>query len=77
MMVLDMFVCVILCLSLCKSPMSNAFDMSSAIAIVLSCVCFLLNPILIVVFIVCKAVIVDLFDLNPCLCVSLCKLFVM
>ena len=36
MIVLGKFVCVILCRSLCKCTRSNAFDMSSAIAIVLS-----------------------------------------
>ena len=36
-----MFLCVILCRSLCKCTVSNAFDMSSAIAIVLSGIFFI------------------------------------
>ena len=36
---LAMFVCVTLSRSLCKCTVSNAFDMSSVIAIVLSGVC--------------------------------------
>ena len=60
MTVLGMFVCVILCRSLCKCTVSNAFDMFNAIAIVLSGVFFfLLKPVVIVVFIVCRAVIVE------------------
>ena len=55
---------------------SNALDMSSAIAIVLHCV-FLLKTVVIVAFIVCKAVIVEYFILNLCWCVYLWKLFVM
>ena len=77
MMVLGMFVCVILCRSLCKCTVSNAFDMSSSIAIVTSGIFLLLEPVVIVVFIVCRAVIVECFVLNPCWCVWLCKLFVM
>ena len=48
----------------------NAFVMSSLIAIVY-------KPVVIVVFIVRKAVIVECFVLNPCWCVWLWKLFVM
>ena len=63
-------ICVILCRSLCKCTVSNAFDMSSAIVIVLSGVFFfLLKPVVIVVFIVCRAVIVACFILNQCWCV--------
>ena len=76
-MVLGKFVCVILCRSLCKCTVSNAFDMSSAIAIVLSGGFFLLKPVVIVVCIVFRAVIVKCFVLNLCWCVWLCKLFVM
>ena len=68
-----MFVCGILC----KCTVSNGFDMSSAIAIVLSGGFFLLKPVVIVVFIICRAVIVKCFVLNPCCYMWLCKLFVM
>ena len=74
--VLGMFVCVSFCRS--KYTVSNAFDMSSAIAIVVSGVFFfMLKPVVIVVFIVCKAVMVECVVLNQCCCVWLCKLFVM
>ena len=43
MTVLGMFVCVILCRSFCKCTVSNDCDMSSAIAIVLSGVFFLVE----------------------------------
>ena len=57
--------------------MSNTFGMFSAIAIVLTGSFFLLKPAVIVVFIVCKAVIVECFALNPCWYVWICKLLVM
>ena len=50
--------------------------MVSAIAIVVSGV-FLLKPVLIVVFVVCKAIVVECFVLNPCWCVWLYKLSAM
>ena len=39
--------------------MPKALDMSSAIAIVLWGGCFLLNPVVIMLFIVCSAVLVE------------------
>ena len=71
MMVLDMFVCVILCRRFCKCTVSRAFDMPCAIAIVVSGELFLLKSIVIFVFVGCKAVIVEWFVLNPCWCVWL------
>ena len=55
--------------------MSNFIDMSSAIAIVLSGGFFILNPVVVVLFIVCSAV-VECFVLSQCWCVSFCKWFV-
>ena len=72
-----MFVCGILCRSLNKCTVLNAFGMSSVMAIVLSGGFYLLKPIIIVVFIVCKAVMEECFVLNQCWCVWLCKMFVM
>ena len=43
MTVLGMFVCVILCRNLCKCTVSDAFDMSISIAIILSGVFFLVE----------------------------------
>ena len=57
MMVLGMFTCAILY----KCTVSNIFDICSAIAIVRSGGFFFLKPVVIVVFIVCKAVIVECF----------------
>ena len=62
--VLGMFVSVILC----KCTVSIAIDMSSAIAIVLSGGFSALNPVVIVVLMVCRAVIVECFVLNPFWC---------
>ena len=75
MTVFGLFHCVILSRNLCKSTVSNAFDMSSAIAIVPSGV--LLKSVVIVVIMVCKAVLRECFVLNLCWCVWLCKLLVM
>ena len=72
--VLGMFVSVILCRSLCKCTVSNIFDMSSAI-LFFQVFFFLLKTVVTVVFIGCKAVMVECFVSNPCWCVWLCKLF--
>ena len=70
LMVLGMLVCVILC----KCNMLNAFDVSSAIAIVFFRCFFLIETCHDCCIIVCKAVIVECFVLNPCLHMWLCKL---
>ena len=65
MTVLGMFVRVILCICLCKCTVLNTFSISSAITIVrLGVFFFLLKPIVIVVFIVCKAVMMEYVVLN-------------
>ena len=48
------------------STVSNAFDMSSAMSIVLSGGCFLLKPVAIVFVISCSAVTVENLLLKPC-----------
>ena len=60
-----------------QCTVSIAVDMSCAIAVVLSGGLFFLKPVAIDVFIVCRAVIVECFVLNPCCCVWLCRLCVM
>ena len=77
MTILSMIVCVIFCKSLCKCSVLNSFDISSTFAIVLSDFLLLLKPVVILVFIVCKAVMVENIVLNPCWCVWLCKFLVM
>ena len=56
--------------------MSNAFDMTSAIAIVFSGGLFHIEPVITTLFIVCSAAMVECYILNPCWCVRICKLFV-
>ena len=59
MIVFGMLVFVIFWMSVWWFTVSNALDMSSAIAIVLWGGCFLLNPVVIMLFIVCSAVLVE------------------
>ena len=54
--------------------MSNAFERSRAIATVLF---FLLKPLVITLFILCSAVVVECLRLNPCWCGGMIILFVM
>lgn len=51
--------------------------MYRAIVIFLSSGCFFLNLVVIVVFSVCKVVMVECFVLNPDWCAGLCKLCIM
>ena len=48
--------------------MSKALDMSSATAMVLSGGCLLLKPVVIWLFIVFSAVVVECWGLKPCWC---------
>ena len=66
MTVFGMFVCNILSVSVCRCTVSNALDISSAMASVRCGGLCWLKPVLIVLFIVCSAVIVECFVLNPC-----------
>lgn len=76
MMVLGMFVLCSLFVSLCRCTVSKALDMSNAMAMVLSGGLLLLNPVTMVLFILCSAVVVDLCCLKPCWCSGSVMLFV-
>ena len=71
-MVCGMFV-YSLCTSVCMFTVSNALLMSTAIVIVRS-VFFLLKPVVIVLFLLCSAVLVEWLPLKPFLwrCVGCC-----
>ena len=65
--VLGIVVCVIIfCINVVWSMMSNALLRSRATVMVLLGGCFWLNPVVIILFIVCRAVFVECFCLNPC-----------
>ena len=61
-------VCVVLFVSVCRCTVSNALLMSRAIAIVRCGGLFALNPVVMVLFMWCSAVVVDLCCLKPCWC---------
>ena len=62
---------------MCRCTVSNALLMSRAIAIVRCGGLFALSPVVIVLFMWCSAVMVDLFCLNPCWCSGSVMWFVM
>ena len=64
--VLGMLVWCILCMSLCRWTVSNAFDMSSAMATVRLGGFFWLKPVVIMLLMVCSAVVVECCVLKPC-----------
>jgi len=66
MIVFGMFVCVSLCMSVCRLTVSKALDMSRAIASVLCGGFCLLNPAVIVLLMICNAVVVECCFLKPC-----------
>ena len=68
MMVLGILVLWSLWISVCRLTVSNALLMSSAIAMVRCGGCFLLKPVVMVLFMWCSAVVVDLCYLKPCWC---------
>ena len=67
-MVFGMFVLWSFWMRVWRWTVSNALLMSSAIAIVRCGGCFLLNPVVIMLFMWCSAVVVDLCCLKPCWC---------
>ena len=77
-MVCGMFVWCSLCVSVCMFTVSNALLMSSATLIERSGGLFWLNPVAMVLFMLCSAVLVEWLLLKPC-CVEICgmMLFVM
>ena len=64
-------------MSLCRCTVSNALLMSSAVPIVRCGGLFALNPVVIMLFMWCSAVVVDLCCLKPCWCSGSVMLFVM
>ena len=69
-MVCGMFVLCSLCVSVCMLPVSNALLMSSATVIVRSDGLFWLNPVAMVLFMLCSALLVEWLLLKPC-CVKI------
>lgn len=63
-----MCVLCILCISVCRLTVSNAFDMSRAIAMVRCGGCFWLKPVVMVWLMRWSAVVVDLCLRKPCMC---------
>lgn len=68
MIVFGMFVCVSLCISLCRLTVSKALDMSRATTTVLCGGFFLLKPCVMRLFMLCSAVFVLCLGLKPCCC---------
>ena len=77
MIVCGMFVLSILSVSLCRCTVSKALLMSNAIIIVLCGGCNLLKPLVMVLFMLCNAVVVECLVLKPCWCDRYVMLFVM
>ena len=76
-MVCELFVWCSLCVRVCMLTVSNALLISSATVIVRSGGLFWLNPVVMVLFMLCSAVLVEWLLLKPC-CVEMCgMLFVM
>ena len=67
-MVLGVSVCSSLFVSVCRFTVSKALDMSSAIASVLCGGLCWLNPVVMMLFIVCSAVVVECCLRKPCWC---------
>ena len=72
MIVLGMLVLCNLFMSVCRCTVSNTFDMSRAIAMVRSGGCFLLNPVVMMLLMVCRAVVVECLVRKPCWCDVFC-----
>jgi len=68
MTVFGMSVASSLSISLCKCTVSKAFDMSRATATVCCGGCRLLKPVVIMLFMLCRAVVVECLVRNPCWC---------
>ena len=66
MMVLGMLVFSILFMSVCRCTVSNALDMSNAMASVLCGGLRWLNPVVMMLLMVWSAVVVECLDLKPC-----------
>ena len=75
--VLGMSVWCSLFMSVCRCTVSNTLLMSSAVAIVRCGGLFALNPVVMMLFMWCSAVMVDLCCLKPCWCSGSVVLFVM
>jgi hypothetical protein len=67
-MVVGMVVAWILVISLCRLTVSNALDMSKATATVRCAGLFLLKPVVMMLFTLCSAVVVEWLVLKPCWC---------
>ena len=70
-MVCGMFVWCNLCVSVCMFTVSNALLTSSATAIVRSGGLFWLKPVVMVLFMLCRAVLLEWLLLKQC-CVEIC-----
>ena len=77
MIVFGVFVCSILFMSVCRLTVSNAFDMSRAMASVRFGGLFALKPVAMMLLIVCSAVVVECCFRKPCWCGWGVKLWVM
>ena len=77
MIVVGVLVCSILLISVCKLTVSNAFDMSRAMASVRFGGLLALKPVVMVSLIVCSAVVVEYCFRKPCWCGCGVKLSVM
>ena len=66
-----------LSVSLCRCTVSNALDMSSAMAIVRCGGLRWLSPVVMMLFMLCSAVLVERCCLKPCWCSGSVMLFVM
>ena len=73
-MVFGTVVCRSLCVSVCRFTVSNALDISSAIASVLCGGLCWLKPVVMMLFILCRAVVVECCFRKPCWCVCGVKL---